>query len=69
MLEQNFGVTMRGHKTVGPEWDATFVQPIFYLIGCRLENGGSGNDHLKLTVHSAESGQHSLSHFADQLYG
>jgi hypothetical protein len=68
MLEQNVDVTMRGHKTVGPEWDATFVEPFFYLIRCRLENAGSSNDHLKRTVHSAEPGQYSFPHFAGELY-
>src|SRR5579864_7117375 len=68
MLEQNFDVASRGHETVGPEWDATFVQPFFYLIRCRLENAGSSNDHLELAVHSAQPGQYSFSHFADQLY-
>src|SRR5271166_5977237 len=59
---------MRGHKTVGPERDAAFVEPFFDLIRRRLKNAGSSNDHLKLTVHSAEAGQDSFSHFADQSY-
>src|SRR5271170_1997846 len=68
MLEQNVDVTVRGHETVGPEWNTAFVEPFFYLIGCGLENAGSGNYHLKLAVHSAESGQYSFPHFANQLY-
>ena len=68
MLEQNLDVTMRGHEAVGPEWDATFVEPTFYLIEWRLENAGSSNDHLEFTVYPAESSQHSLSHPADQPY-
>ena len=68
MLEQNFDVTMRSHETVRPEWDATLVEPFFYLTWCRLEDAGSSNDHLKLPAHSAEPGQDSFSHLADQLY-
>ncbi len=68
MLEQYFNVTSCGHETVGTEWDATFVEPFFYLIRCGLENAGASNDNLKLAVDSAEPGQYSFSHFADQLY-
>ena len=68
MLEQNFDVTMRGHETVGPEWNAALVKPVFYLIRWRLENAGTSNHHLKLAVHSAEPGQYSFAHFANQLY-
>src|SRR5580692_4670327 len=59
---------MRGHKAVGPERDAALVEPFFDLLGIGLENAGSSNHHLKLSVHSAEPSQYSLSHFADQLY-
>jgi hypothetical protein len=69
MLEQNLDVTMRGHETVGPKWDATFSEPFVDLIRCGLEDAGVSDDHLKLAVHSAESGQYSFSYFADQLYG
>jgi hypothetical protein len=69
MLEQGFDVTMGSHETVGPKRNATFMEAACHLFRRRLENAGSGNDHLKLSVHSAESGQHSFPHFADQLYG
>src|ERR1700735_2134843 len=60
---------MRSHEAVGPERDAALVEPFFDLLGIGLENAGSSNHHLKLTVHSTEPGQYSLSHFADQSYG
>src|ERR1700722_2822866 len=59
---------MRSHETVGPEWDAALVEPLFDLFGIGLKNASSSNHHLKLTIHSSESGQYSLSHFADQFY-
>src|ERR1039458_1221274 len=68
MLKQNVNVTMRGHEAVGPEWNAAFVEPFFYLIGWGLKDARSSNDHLKVTVYSAEPSQYSFSHFADQLY-
>src|SRR5271169_6438565 len=61
MLEQNVDVTMRRHETMGPEWDAAFVEPFFYPFRWGLENAGSSNSHLKLTVHSAQSRQYSFS--------
>src|ERR1700684_3909525 len=68
MLQQHFNVAIRGHETMRPERNATFVLPFFYLISWRLKNAGSRNDHLKFTVHSAEPSQYSISYFADQLY-
>jgi len=56
MLQQKIDVTMGRYETVRPEWDATFVEPPFDLIRRGLENAGSSDDHLKLAVHSAESG-------------
>ena len=56
MLQQNINVTMRRYETVRLEWDATFVEPPFDLIRRGLENAGSGNDHLKLALHSTQSG-------------
>src|ERR1700734_3764025 len=58
---------MRSHEAVGPERDAALVEPFFDLLGIGLENAGSSNHHLKLTVHSTEPGQDSFSHFANEL--
>src|SRR6202167_4863310 len=68
MLQQNIDVTMRGHKTMRPEWYPAFVEPLLNLIRCGLENAGSRDDHLVRTVDSAESRQPSFAHFADQLH-
>src|SRR5579862_6907017 len=67
MLQQHFDVAVRSHKTMRPERNTTFVEPLFNLICRRLENAGSCNHHLKFTVHSTESRQYSFSHFANQL--
>ena len=68
MLYELLNVAVCGHESMGPEGKAALVQTFLNLIRRRLEYGGRGEDHLKLTIHASEPGKRPLTDFAYELH-
>src|ERR1035441_2117724 len=67
-LKHSLHVAMRGDEAMRPERNSTFSQPGIDLLFGWLKNRGTSDDHSKFSVYPAETGEHALSHFADQFH-